>query len=115
MISDHERSYLKMLFHKAFNGLRSQNFERCTMTVIDRDGDKVVSCVLSNTAGQRCAIGWMLDDPGEPGLVSSMDVKILEQKNLSFIRDMRNAHDHSHEPGIMECRLKAVAVLWGLQ
>jgi hypothetical protein len=113
-ISELERARLKVLFKKAWNGLESQSFQRCTMVIKDSDGDIMTACVLSNSAGQRCAIGWMLDDPGAPGQVSSMDVKLLENRNVTFIRDMRNAHDSSSEPECMKRRLTAVAELWGL-
>ena len=113
-ISQPERDQIKVLFKKAWDGLASQSFQRCTMIITDGDGDEMKACVLSNSAGERCAIGWMLDNPGEPGQVSSMDVKLLENRHKTFIRDMRHAHDTSYTPESMRRRLTAVAELWGL-
>ncbi len=107
------------MFDRAWNGLKSQGFERCMWDPDDRyHGGQ---CAYSSPDGTKhCAWGWV--DPeglagyqgnsgvyGCPGLAERLDAG-----DRNFASRLQRAHDGAESPAEMEQKLRSLAADCGL-
>lgn len=95
------------MFNRAWRGLKSQGFMRCT------DGGV---CVYDDGHGHHCAWGWVDHESwGYWGSVNRLYGEgigvagVLDYDDCEFARDLQMAHDDSHEPAAMEEALRWLA------
>lgn len=105
------------IFDKAYIGLYSQGFKKCTKTYC---GIKI--CVFSDDNGKHCAWGWVDEslDSSASGSVSTLfhlktGVAVsLNFNQVQFGNDLQYAHDESKNSKDMKKQLEDLAKRYNL-
>lgn len=98
------------LFDLAWNGLKSQGFERSLFPRSD-------SCAYRGEGGRRCAIGWAIEDANYSRDLEGIGLshtRVQQAANVSiddeqFAIDLQSCHDFGFDPACMVSRLRQFA------
>lgn len=95
------------MFNRAYRGLASQGFERCT------SGEGKHGCLYVDDNGRHCAWGWVdtsltKEVSGYIGSIGGI-AATLGQKNKYFAARLQQAHDNAVTPEGVKNRLKQLA------
>lgn len=103
---------LQEMFDKAWNGLKSQSFERCYS--VDKE-----ACVYDDGKGKHCAWGWVDEESWTYGQRGVVDINTTITTSLSFdklrfAQNLQQAHDKGANPENVVLRLRELAADYGL-
>lgn len=104
------------IFDKAVAGLRSQKFEKSMIGA---------SCAYRGINGQRCAIGWLIDNAdynedleglsiNDPRVQKMANVHPQNQRDEAFLGKLQLTHDTNSQPLNMKRNLEGLALMYDL-
>lgn len=104
-------------FDKAWNGLKSQNFERCMEYIYDTSGALDDTRCSYSHEDMRCAWGWVdqsLTGSEKGGVDKLRDMKIgiaanLNDDQIHFAQRLQSAHDSARHSESMQNFLVEIA------
>ncbi len=111
------------MFNRAWNGLKSQGFERCMALC----GGHEQCAYTDETGTKHCAWGWV--DPAAAASGSAGSVYLLQDEKVGiagavdkydyamvkFMADLQSAHDSGKTPADMEQHLRSFALKYELE
>lgn len=124
-----QKQLLQQLFNRAWEGLKSQGFERSVVVPRGGYGNR---CVYRGDEGRRCAVGWLIEDKNYhpnfdldsfsvrdvvlEGGIGDLDPSLSKEdcREVSFLQALQEAHDGADDPDRMQVRLREVAMEFDL-
>lgn len=111
------------IFTKAYNGLKSQGFQRSVSPIHFHS----YSCRYRGANGMKCAVGWLMDDDkytssfegytpnGAYTLPEYWEAVNCSRDDSFFLKELQKAHDNGDTPELMINNLETVAGVHGLE
>lgn len=120
-----QKQLLQQLFNRAWEGLKSQGFEKSVAVHSDGYSNR---CMYRDGTGRKCAVGWLIDDSNyhprldrgllsvravvESGAVDGVSPSLSREdcREISFLQALQEAHDGADDHDRMQIRLRMVAM-----